>query len=388
MNKGFFTEYARMGPSLQRLQQEKRKQLSRIAEIRRRDLLVYAADHRKQARDVNTMIDSEDLFYVQDQLAALSKRGIDIILHTQGGSAEAAEDIVRLVRKRFKWVGFIIPAYAKSAGTIMVMSGDDILMDEASSLGPIDAQVFARGKTFSADAFLKGIDQIKREAVGPGGLNRAYIPMLQGISPAEIEMCENAQQLAKKLVKDWLVQYKFRRWRKHSSTGKAVTPRQKQKQAEQIASALCNQSLWKTHSRSIKIENLRSLGLKVTDYSKRKALCEAIRRYHVLMQMTFDLSPVYKIFETPNSGVERVAEQARPGQPGLFQMHTADFPFRCPQCGARIMLQANLGQAWPLKPGFTPFPKNNKLKCPRCNTEHSLQEARKRIEKQAGLPIV
>jgi len=40
-----------------------------------------------------------------------------------------AEDIVHILREKFKSVSFIVPGQAKSAGTIMVMSGDEILMD-------------------------------------------------------------------------------------------------------------------------------------------------------------------------------------------------------------------------------------------------------------------
>ena len=93
----------------------------------------------------------------------MSGNEVDIILETPGGSAEIAEDIMKLLRNRFSAIGVIVPGTAKSAGTIMAMAGDEILMGPSSSLGPIDAQVFHQGKVFSADAFLEGLDKIKRE---------------------------------------------------------------------------------------------------------------------------------------------------------------------------------------------------------------------------------
>lgn len=57
-----------------------------------------------------------------------------IILTTTGGSVEATEDFVEILRHHYDVVDFIIPNYAMSAGTIFAMSGDEIYMDYASVL--------------------------------------------------------------------------------------------------------------------------------------------------------------------------------------------------------------------------------------------------------------
>jgi ClpP class serine protease len=124
---------------------------------------------------------------------------------------------VRLLYEKFESVAFIVPGMAKSAGTIMVMGGDEILMEPTSSLGPIDAQIQAEGKVFSAEAFLKGLESIKSEVAEKNSLNRAYIPILQRISPGEIQSAENALSFAKELVTEWLKEHKFRNWLKGES---------------------------------------------------------------------------------------------------------------------------------------------------------------------------
>ncbi len=68
-------------------------------------------------------------------------KSLDVFLHNPGGSAEATESIVELLRARFSNIHFIVPNIAKSAATMMAMSGDQILMDERSELGPIDPQL-------------------------------------------------------------------------------------------------------------------------------------------------------------------------------------------------------------------------------------------------------
>ncbi|MBP7751856.1 MAG: hypothetical protein KA323_14300, partial [Planctomycetes bacterium] len=140
--------------------------------------------------------------------------------------------------------------WAKSAGTIIAMAGDEILIEFASALGPIDAQMTWQGKVFSADALLKGMEKIKREVDATGTLNRAYIPMLQALSPGELESAKNALDFAKKLVSDWLVKYKFKNWRTHSRSGKTVTKAEKRARASEIAGKPCNHKKWLTHGRS------------------------------------------------------------------------------------------------------------------------------------------
>jgi ClpP class serine protease len=154
-----------------------------------------------------------------DQLSNLKGKGLDLLLETPGGSGEVAEDLVKAMRGQYEDVAVIVPGYAKSAGTIMAMAADEILMGPHSGLGPIDAQILYQCKRFSADALLEGMEKIKKEVVDSGTLNRAYIPILQGISPGELQNAENALSFAKILVTQWLAHYKFRTWATHACRG-------------------------------------------------------------------------------------------------------------------------------------------------------------------------
>lgn len=382
--KGLYTEYLDAKLNGEQLARERKKQLARIAKLRKRDVFVYAADARK-SQHAEVRIVYDDLVAINDQLSVLSKKNVDVILETTGGLAEVAEDFVKQLRSRFDRVGFIIPGQAKSAGTIMVMSGDEILMEPASSLGPIDPQVTRQGKVFSAHAFLEGLERIKDEVNRTNKLNRAYIPILQSISPGEIQACENAQSFSKSLVSKWLRRYKFSSWVTHSQTSQPVTEQEKVERAEEIADALCDHSRWLTHARSIKIEHLREMGLRIVDFSKQDELCDAIRRYHILLQMTFGGSS-YKVFETPSSQIIRhVVVGQQPAKPtdGVCELEV-----ECSQCHTKTRIQANLGEKRPIKPGFIAFPRGNRFICPTCGAEQPLDELRRNIEGQAKLPIV
>ena len=169
---GIYSEYLDQQLNFQDLTAERKKQLRRISKLRRgRDVLVSAADLNESKAPIS--INYNDLLPIRDQLANLRGTALDLILETPGGSGEIAEDIVRLLRSKYEDIAVIVPGCAKSAGTLMAMAADEILMEPVSSLGPIDAQIAWQGKVFSADALLAGFEKIKEEVHRTGELNKA-----------------------------------------------------------------------------------------------------------------------------------------------------------------------------------------------------------------------
>lgn len=382
---GYYTEYLDKGFTAQELGDERKRQLKRISELRGRDVLVFAADIDKASTPPALLsIGYSDLVPFHDQLSNLSGSKLDFILETGGGSGEVAEDIVRTLHDKYSEVAVVIPGWAKSAGTIIAMAGDEILMEQASALGPIDAQLSWQGKVFSADALIEGMEKIKREVELTGTLNRAYIPMLQALSPGELQSAENALKFAKRLVTDWLARYKFKNWNTHSSTGACVTPEEKKSRAEEVATALCDHRTWLTHGRSIKLSDLEGMRLRITDYSQQPELADAIRRYHTLLQITFDSTNIYKVFETPNSQIIRFVA---PAVPPPKDADCAILQVECTKCHAISKVQANLKKV-PLEEGHHAFPADNRFLCPVCGAEIDLADARRQIEVQSKRSLV
>ncbi len=383
---GIYSEYLDKSFDWPTLVKERKKQLSRISKLRGgRAILTFASAMTKQAP---IAIDYDDRVPILDQLGNLKGDKIDVILETPGGSAEIVEDIVEQIRNKFSEVAMIVPGHAKSAGTIMVMAGDEILMEPASALGPIDAQVVQGGKRFSAHAFLEGLEKIKQDVERQNRLNLAYVPILQNISPGEIQTCENALSFAKTLVTEWLSKYKFKFWETHSGTGELVTDHEKKKRAQEIAETLCDHGRWLAHGRSITINDLRDeMRLKVTDFTDDAKLCDAIRRYYTLLKMSFDTTNIFKIYETPKSQIYRfVTPQVGPA---LQQMpNMASIEFECPNCKTKTKIQANLKEGVPIQKGAVPFPKDNVFICPACNGRIDLSTLKGQIESQSKKRIV
>lgn len=66
---------------------------------------------------------------------------IDVVLHTPGGLALAAEMIAIALKAHPSRVTVMVPFYAMSGGTLIALAAEEILMERYSVLGPVDPQI-------------------------------------------------------------------------------------------------------------------------------------------------------------------------------------------------------------------------------------------------------
>lgn len=205
-----------------------------------------------------------------------------VILTTNGGDANSTERIVNILRHHYKEVEFIVPDHAYSAGTILCMSGDRIWMNYNSVLGPIDPQVLNKdGKYVPALGYLEKIEMLLDKAQ-KGTLTQAEFLILKDQDLAEISMYEQARDLTKDLLKQWLVKYKFKNWHKHKSNGAKVTKDEKNKRAEEIATNLGDYKKWKSHGRPLNLQTINDIKLIVDDFGANEEQNTAIMNFHSL----------------------------------------------------------------------------------------------------------
>ena len=216
------------------------------------------------------------------------KNKLFFILTTPGGDALEVERAVNVIRHFYSEVGFIVPDYAYSAGTIFCMSGDEIYMSYFGVLGPIDPQVQNKDGIFiPAQGYLTKVEDFINKSAN-GTLTNAEMMMLGRIDLADLNLYEQARNHTIDLLKKWLVQYKFKNWTTHEThptkKGQPVAESEKIQRAEEIAFKLSDNKIWRQHGRGINIETLRNeLKLKIYDYGTDKNLSYLIENYYNMM---------------------------------------------------------------------------------------------------------
>ena len=193
--------------------------------------------------------------------------------------------IVDVMRHHYPIVEFVVPNYALSAGTILVLSGDAIYMNYYSRLGPIDPQLeLEDGRTVPAVGYLAQWERLVEKAQR-GDLTTAELQiMVSSFNQAELYQFEQERNLSIELLEDWLATYKFKNWKKTQSAGKPVTEELRRERAKEIASELNNVDRWKSHGRGISMDVLRNdLKLLIDDFDERPELGRQIRSYHSLL---------------------------------------------------------------------------------------------------------
>jgi len=205
-----------------------------------------------------------------------------ILLTTPGGSLNPVNRMVSILRHFYTEVNFIIPDYAYSAGTIFCMSGDNILMNYFSALGPVNPQVQNKdGKLVAALGYLDKINELLCKAKD-NTISQAEFLILKDFDLAELRAYEQAKELAIDLIQKWLVKYKFKDWIKHSN-GEIVTNEEKNIRAIEIAMNLSDNNKWKSHDRAINMQELEAMKLKITDYGLDRKLSSRIDTYNSVL---------------------------------------------------------------------------------------------------------
>lgn len=215
-----------------------------------------------------------------------------IVLETDGGSIETTERIVSVLRHHYPRgeISFLIPNRAMSAGTILVMSGDRILMDYYSVLGPIDPQIEnASGAWVPGLGYLEKYKEIIDKSAR-GDLSQAELAfLLDKFDPAQLHWLEQAREHGVDLLKQWLVQYKFKNWTITNGRQIPVTPEMRTERAASVAEKLNDTKLWRSHGRGLSIDVVRNtLGLVVEDFGRDPKHAELNRRISAYYRLLKD----------------------------------------------------------------------------------------------------
>jgi hypothetical protein len=228
----------------------------------------------------------EDFIRTAVEETTKKRRKLVVILETSGGYVEVVQRIADTLRHHYRKVEFVIPDHAMSAGSVLVMCGDAIHMDYYSVLGPIDPQVERPdGKMIPALGYLEKYKELVDKSAA-GNLTTAEMTFLVSkFDPAELYSYELAKELSNSLLKEWLVKYKFKKWKTTRTHKRKVTRAMKIARAAEIADKLNDTKRWNSHGRGISMAVLRrDINLEIEDFGKDANLKSCIHIYYKLLR--------------------------------------------------------------------------------------------------------
>ncbi len=193
----------------------RKRLLARLAAYTKRDTILYAAGVANKLFPIPQQvitINPNDIQGLMSSLRGLKGDKLDLIMISQGGSGEAAEQIVNYLRAKYSHIRCIVPQNAMSAATMIACAYDSILMGKQSALGPIDPQMVVTnaqgGSTvMAAKAILEEAEQAKAEIIANPRVAPFWISKIQGLPLGFLASCDTASKRSVTLVADWLERF-------------------------------------------------------------------------------------------------------------------------------------------------------------------------------------
>ena len=279
-------EVNRLDPGLRGawLHSNLKRSAEKIADISKRNVLYYASSflQKPQVPGHYVSLNPEDLNGFMAGMHGLDfDRDLLLILHTPGGLAEAAQTIMDYLRSKFTRIDVVIPTYAMSAGTMIALGCDSIIMGRQSQLGPTDPQLVVGYQAYSAHAIISQFDEAKADIQRDPQSAAAWAPVLRSYGPALLQHARNAISFGQDLVERWLERHMFR----DEDDPKAM--------AQQTAEHFGGGS-HASHGRRIDRTEAASRGIKIVALEENQDLQEAVLTLYHLSTIAFESTPAVK----------------------------------------------------------------------------------------------
>ncbi len=121
---------------------ERKKLIEELQAARGNRLLITYITSTRLGHDVQIADDAFRLIYEHlEKSKGLAENGVDLFIHSNGGSGTVPWRIVSLVRQYTKSLAVLVPHQAFSAATLIALGANEIVMHKMGCLGPIDPSV-------------------------------------------------------------------------------------------------------------------------------------------------------------------------------------------------------------------------------------------------------
>lgn len=271
----------------------RRKYLKQLHKLTGRATIIYATAwlESKPFPPGLVQVHLVDVQGFMEALSNVKEKELDLLLHSPGGSAEAAQSIVEYLRQKFDHVRVFVPLAAMSAATMIALSADEIVMGKHSQLGPTDPQFNIEtpegARSAPAQAILDQFEEAKRQCISNPAAIAAWLPILRTYAPGLLTQCERSQQQAVEMVSDWLERFMF------SGTSDS------KQHAVGVARWFASYENFGSHGEHVGREKLQNLDVPVNvkNLEDDRLLQDAVLSVHHATMHTFSMTTATKIIE-------------------------------------------------------------------------------------------
>lgn len=275
----------------------RRKYLLKTFNYTGRNVIAYYSGWLQKPKAPDSFVNDKDISGFMLCINKLDKaKGLDLIMHTPGGSVAATESLVRYLKSIFgNDIRAIVPQLSMSAGTMIAFCAKEIFMGKHSSLGPIDPQIGG----VPAEAVVKEFDKAKKEILANPRAAGYWQFIISKYHPTYLSTCAQAIALSNDLAREWL-----------SNNMCAEHP----EKIDEIIKLFSNHTETQMHARHIMADRCKEVGLNITDIEADDSLQDLFLTIHHAFMHTFNRSAAVKIVENHQGAalIEHI-----PGQAGI-----------------------------------------------------------------------
>lgn len=254
----------------------RRKYLQKLYNYTGRNIITYYSGWLQCGNVAGIDINDMDINGFMSAICGLDcSKGLDLILHTPGGTISAAEQIVYYLKSKFgNNIRAFVPQISMSAGSMIACSCKKIVMGKQSCLGPFEPQL----NGVSAGRVLAEFEQAAEEIKEIPEKIYLWQVIIGKYHPTFLASCQFAIEKSKDLVNHWLVDNMFA----GESNAEDI--------AEKIVKKFTDIGHVEGHDRHIPIQDCIDFGLKIEKLEDDQRLQDLVLTVHHAYMHTFSLN--------------------------------------------------------------------------------------------------
>jgi hypothetical protein len=177
-----------------------------------------------------------------------------------------------------------------------------------------------RNGNVAAEAIRQQLKKASDEILADPRKAQVWFPILQMLGPGLLAQCDNASNLSKGVVADWLTKYMFRGL--PDGTERAAL----------VADYLSDHPTFLSHGRRVKLEQLLEKGVAASNLRDDPVFYKAVWELYCMIDIMLTNTPAYKIFYN-SANVAMIRQNIVQGglqinipRPGITPMPIAPIP--------------------------------------------------------------